>query len=326
MTTTPPSRPLRKRVMHCLRRGHLYLGLLLLPWAVLYGATALLFNHPTWLADRPTQSFGPEVLSGTPLADPPTPAELAGQVVAAVQKRFQPPEPYRLTAGAAPRFNRDSAFATIKADGQLINLLIDVTGRGGTIRSRTEPSTEPAERAPFAIGPGRPRRGNPAPRPAPMPPDALAIERAWVDQVRESIPAVAARLGIPEGDVTVTSVPEVTFLLEGHGKTWSVSFNPLTGTVSATPSESPGRAEPMTARQFLLRLHLAHGYPAAGGARWFWAIVVDLMGMTLVFWGMTGVLMWWQIKATRLLGIVAIFISAVAAIALGAAMHLAFQS
>ena len=43
----------QKRKLHkAVRRVHLYLGLILIPWLFLYGVTALLFNHGMWLTDR----------------------------------------------------------------------------------------------------------------------------------------------------------------------------------------------------------------------------------------------------------------------------------
>lgn len=55
----------------------------------------------------------------------------------------------------------------------------------------------------------------------------------------------------------------------------------------------------LTTRTLLLRLHLAYGFPASVNARWFWAIVVDAMFLAMVFWGLSGVVMFWQIKAVR---------------------------
>jgi len=53
----PKGRPLSRRIMHLVRRTHLYLGLFLFPWAILYGVTGFLFNHPTLFADAPTTHF-----------------------------------------------------------------------------------------------------------------------------------------------------------------------------------------------------------------------------------------------------------------------------
>jgi hypothetical protein len=43
----------------------------------------------------------------------------------------------------------------------------------------------------------------------------------------------------------------------------------------------------------------------------------------MCFWGLSGLVMWWQIKATRKVGAVVLVLSAAAATALGVAMHAA---
>src|SRR5215207_1607931 len=80
----PFRRSLRKRVMHVVRRTHLYLGLFLLPWAVLYGVSGFLFNHPTAFADAPTATFGTSELAGTPMESVLKPQDVAAQVVTAL--------------------------------------------------------------------------------------------------------------------------------------------------------------------------------------------------------------------------------------------------
>jgi hypothetical protein len=47
------------------------------------------------------------------------------------------------------------------------------------------------------------------------------------------------------------------------------------------------------------------------------------MAAVLLFWGMSGLVMWWQVKATRLPGAVVLGLSAVIATAFGFAMHAA---
>ncbi|HVJ88034.1 MAG TPA: hypothetical protein VM452_20385, partial [Caulifigura sp.] len=43
------------RMMRVVRRVHLYSGLFLFPWVMLYGVTALLFNHPGAMPDVPIE-------------------------------------------------------------------------------------------------------------------------------------------------------------------------------------------------------------------------------------------------------------------------------
>ena len=115
-------------------------------------------------------------------------------------------------------------------------------------------------------------------------------------------------------------MPDLVFPIEADGQTWTATFNATTGSVSG------GLPEPPTGpnwRQFLLRLHTAHGYPGETNARWGWAVIVDVMAAVMVFWGLSGLVMWWQIKATRIAGAVTLVLSAIAAATLGVLMYAA---
>lgn len=320
-------RPLRKRVIHLLRRGHLYFGLFLFPWAILYGVTAFLFNHPTAFSDQPTTSFGADAVAGTPLESLPSPAEQAEAVVKLLNERQKPAVPYRLGAGEI-KYAREFAFATVKVPGQTVSILFDVKNGGGTIRSAVDkPKPPPPPAGPFAVGSpaaGGPRAGGKgAGKDGPRPSRSggeLLLEDPLHERIKGAVPEVLERAGYPTGDVTVTSVPDIVFPVEADGKTWIATYNPMTGAISGKPADAEEKPE-LSVRRFLLRLHLAHGYPGEPNARWYWAVVVDAMAFVMCFWGLTGLIMWWQIKATRRIGAVVLVLSAVAATALGVAMH-----
>lgn len=316
-------RPLHKRVIHVLRRGHLYFGLFLFPWAILYGVTAFLFNHPTAFSDQPTVTFGAAAVAGTPLEHRPTAAAQAEQVVTRLNEKLKPAVPYSLGTGEI-KYSREFAFATVKVDGETVSVLFDVKNGGGTIRVTPDPpKVEPPPPAPFATGKAPQTRTRDKPRETPKPrrdPDGILLEHPLDERVQAAVPTILARSGFPTGDVTVTSVPEVVFPLEADGRTWTATYNPMTGAVTGKPADAEEKPEP-SLRRFLTQLHKAHGYPGEANARWFWAVVVDVMAGVMVFWGLTGLIMWWQIKATRRIGAVVLALSAVAATALGIAMH-----
>jgi len=116
--------------------------------------------------------------------------------------------------------------------------------------------------------------------------------------------------------------PELNFAMEGAGKVWQVGYNLQTGALSGRPEDLlPQAGEPLSNRRFLLRLHTAHGYPSEFGARWIWAIAVDVMFLCMVGWGATGLLMWWQMKNVRKIGAVLIALSIVVSIASAIGMH-----
>lgn len=145
----PHHRPLRKRVLHNVRRLHMYFGLFLFPWALLYGVTAFLFNHPGAFPDQPRLAFGRSATDGTALERLPTPREQAAAVVAALNQQQQPAVPYQLGAGDV-RYVRDFLVATVKTDDRAFTVLYDVKDGTGTIRET--PVTATPVKAPFATG------------------------------------------------------------------------------------------------------------------------------------------------------------------------------
>ena len=315
----PRQRPPAKRLVMLIRRGHLYFGLFLFPWAILYGVTAFLFNHPTAFSDRPVASFGADTLAGTPLETRPTLLDQACEVVNQLNASQTPATPYQLVGDA--KYGREFAFATVKADGQTVSVLLDAKNGGGTIRSNPVAEVKQPEPAPFAVGgPAKPskresRNDRQATRPA-----GLQLIYPLHERFRDSLPTILARTGFPTGEVTVTSVPDVVFPIRAEDRDWVASYNPMTGSLTGTPADSQPASE-LGWRRFLLRLHTTHGYPGEPNSRWFWAVIVDAMAFIMCFWSLSGLLMWWQIKATRRLGAGVLTLSALAATALGFAMH-----
>ncbi len=314
----PLARPGGKRGMHLIRRGHLYLGLFMFPWAVLYGVTSFLFNHPTAFSDSSPSSktYGRDALDGTSAEQWPTAAEQAEEVVKLLNAKQAPATPYKLVGEA--KLTRDNAFATIKADGQNLNLLFDVKAGSGTIISRVAPAEQPKkeiERAPFAVGRTARAEGRGGE-------DGLKLDNPPQERLKGAVPIILERSGFPTGEVTITSVPEITFPIEADRKVWTATYNPMTGSVSGKRPDADDKPE-VGWRRFLTRLHTTHGYPGEPNAKWFWAVIVDVMAFVMCFWGVSGLLMWWQLKATRRSGLVMLVLSAIAATALGFAMHAA---
>jgi hypothetical protein len=316
-TSARSPRPLNRRVMHVVRRLHMYLGLFLFPWALLYGVSGFLFNHPTAFSEQKTATFGQSDLEGTPLADVPSPTVQAQAVVTKLNERLKPETAYKL--GGEATYTRDFAFALVKVDGQTINILFDVKTGGGTVRLAPPQSakTEPVK-APFAVGKSLPPKGNVAPLIVTS--EGILLANPLHERVKATVPVVMERTGFPTGEVTVTSVPDIAFPIEADGQVWTATYSPMTGSVSGKLADN--EEKPSTGwRQFVLRLHTAHGYPGEANVRWYWAFIVDVMSLVLVFWAGSGLFMWWQIKASRRLGLVLLVLSAVTSTAMGIAMY-----
>jgi hypothetical protein len=316
-TPEPRRRSWTRAALLVLRRAHLYGGLALLPWVVLYAVTAFLFNHPTAFSDQPYVSFGRSALTGTPMESPPAPADVAAQVVAALQARAEPGTTYALVRPESARYSREFAFATVKADGQDVSVLIEVSGAGGSVLSRPTPPPRPeATPAPFAVaGKASPSRNAPA-----KPADQLTVPDPLPERVRAAVPAVLERTRFPGGEVTVTSVPDLTFRMAAGDAVWQVTYNARDGSVSGKPVDSD-EPEPPTVRRFLTRLHTASGYPYRDGPRWGWALAVDATAAAMLFWAASGLVMWWQVKAARRWGAVVFLLRAAAAVYLTVGMY-----
>jgi len=391
------------------RRSHLYAGLLLYPWVLLYGATAFLFNHPLVFSDQTIIPIGREAMEGTGLEKLPTPADLAAKVVAALNERSEGTT-YTLVKPEAARFERGGLGASVVADGgKSYTVTLDRDGgtarlvpagaaapgaggeggaageRGGARRARGEgaeaprgeggmrrgrgeggPEGEGGGRRPrgegglegeaagrrgreeggpagerggmrrgrggegegegMGMGPGEgeegPRRGPGGGLPAPFATaSGLTIEEPALEALREGLPTALARAGLTDPKVSEVRVAPLSFQVEGDGRPWLATYNLQTGAISGRPLDAPGAQAELTTRRFLLRLHTLHGYPSEFGVRWIWSLLVDVMAVLMVFWGVSGIVMWWQIKRLRRVGAVALAFSTAAAVWIGVGMH-----
>ncbi len=310
------SRPLAQ----LLRRAHLYAGLMMLPWVFLYGVTGLLFNHPTWFPDRTLLNFGPDETAATPLADLPTAAELAAEVVAAVGR--DDGVTYRIVRANEARFEKGAMTAAVTANGRGFDVSFDPTAGAGTVRETVAPAATVAKpEAP----PVKPNQTDRPQRPADLDvfsADGIAAGRFSLERFQSGLPAVLDRLGLGPATVGKTKLAPLTFFAEADGRVWKLSYDAAAATVSGRPADAVAAGSELSTRRFLTRMHLTHGYPADGNrAKFLWAVVVDMMASVMIFWGASGIVMWWQLKRTRRLGAAVLLASAATAATLVPLMH-----
>ncbi|WP_406697720.1 hypothetical protein V5E97_02550 [Singulisphaera sp. Ch08] len=268
-------------LMYWTRRLHLYSGLFLFPWVMLYGVTALLFNHPEVFPDQFRRRLEAADVAGTGLDRLPAPAEAAAQLVAALNKPSHGGERsqrnYSLVDPETAAYTRDFIAARSRGDSEEHSIVLDLETGTGTVSTRALPQ---GGRPPFAPGDPKP-------------------ERSLAERVKAGVPLALERKGLTSGTTRITFAPELTFLVAVDGTTWRASYNVQTGALTGRRPESGGNLSP---REFLTRLHLTHGYHSHGWARIVWAVFVDVMFATMLFWGLSGLLMWWQMRSTRWLG------------------------
>jgi hypothetical protein len=267
---------------------------------MLYGITALLFNHPGAFPDHPQRILSGEDFAGTALARMADAPADAARVVAALNakssSRGMSGSPYRLVEPDRAAYTRDVVVARARGEGQEHSVLLDLASGTAVVGTAEQPD---AQRAPFAV------RG-------------LKVPGSLGERVKAGLPKALARQGLAADDAGVSIGPELLFFVEADGRVWRGVYNTQTGAVSGRPADAGSR---LSTRQFLTELHLAHGYASNGGSRWIWALAVDAMFASMVFWGVSGLLMWWQIKRVRVIGAVLMTGTLIGAACLALGMH-----
>jgi hypothetical protein len=284
--------------MHALRRGHLYVGLFLIPWVLVYAVTGFLLNHHTVWPEGEVRPVTAADTAGTGLDALPSAGDLAADVTAALNARAGGPT-YRLTDPAAATFDWDT-------------VPVEATAGGHEVRVNLDPVTKTGH---AYLAPA----GGPAPAPFDAPEGVFGKDKLE-DRLKAGAPGLFARLGVPAEKPAVPWLPGLRFAVaDAGGRVWKVRYDPKTGAVKGRPADTPDPDEGV--KRFLYSLHFSAGYPERAGLRTAWAVFVDLTAGALVFWCLTGLFMWWQIKAVRRAGLVVLLASGLTAAALGVAMY-----
>lgn len=263
-----------------IRRAHLYCGLALLPWVLLYAVSGILFNHPGWSGSSQGTRFSlSELSTDAVVLDADRSAEA---VVAALGEGVE------LESSPAPLLRRSLRARTPKGSETEHRLSVRFPSRRGfwgareQHEARTPPSLGDLERL-----------------------DVPGYDRAAWQAVAAS---VVAEVDAPSLPVELTDSPVLRFHARIDGESWQVDYDGSSGEVTFEPiadrDTPPGRV--------LARLHMTHVYPDTFGMGWIHALLVDLTALCLVLWCLTGVFMWWQMRKTRAVGAV-VLVSGLAA-------------
>lgn len=304
-TTRKPKR--LHRVIQQLRRLHLYTGLLLAPWAIFFGVSALLFNHPE-VGETPkvrrlsTDELAP--LTGFEALDPDASAE----VVAATMPG--PGGPYTVDESFRARFDGFARLVAPRADGGEYTAIVDLERGRIDLRSPLPRASSPAvEPAPFA-GPMSDTAG---PRMADIATSLAPLGEAL--ELDTQAPFEVARRGAPSLEFRA---------IDAAGVSWNVVYDLGSGELTGRPARGPSG---YGLKRVLGGLHKTHHYPDYGGARFVWVLLADLTAVVLIFWALSGLLMWTQLKRHRRIGaiLVAASLGAAAVVFVGAVRDLTFE-
>jgi hypothetical protein len=293
----PPSPPPRRRwkwygpTMKVVRRVHMYLGLALFPWVALYGLTGVLFNHPDigrGIERAPVSAARLTAVTGFQAWDPDA---VARRVVEQLNRGAA--QPYRLDDEHAPQITGWPILAAPGSDGGRRVLTIDLVD--GSAEVAFHPPGQPATPAPFAV----PALDVPEYR-------MSAVEA----QVKDALPGLGVAAAGPLRAHPQVG-PELRFtIIDAAGARWQATYDVRTGAVDGRRVDGDSGVRFV---ELLEKLHTTHHYPVHGDITWLWALLADITGITLVIWALTGLVMWWQMKPSRVFGAVAIAVAVIAA-------------
>ena len=287
------------------RRIHLYSGIFMFPWVLLYGFTGWFFNHPQYFTGDQVTSFSADDLRAGSLEGLPTADQIADAVVLEMNldSVMRGGPEVVLTDNRRPEFSGYFTYS-VDADDSTHQLRINPVTGAGEIRTTFNsggPEETGAKPNPFA-----------SIRSVEIPDNPL-------HRVQDDLPAILQQFGLSDGEAsTGRRAPNLLFSAEADGVPCIVSYNLGNGLISAVREDDP---QAMETKSFLQRLHLSRTYSPQFNTRWIWALLVDAMFLSMVFWGVSGLLMWWQVKRTRWIGTGVLVSSFAFAAYLGLAMH-----
>ncbi|MCP4782247.1 MAG: hypothetical protein GY903_17310 [Fuerstiella sp.] len=293
--------------MKLIRKIHLYSGIFMFPFVLLYGFTGWFFNHPRYFTgDQVTTFMASDVVDGR-LGQLATPDAMAAEIVDDLNRSSSLADGplINLTDARAPQFNRFFSY-TVTADNASHQVSLDPITGAGEIRTTYSKDEDESQ------------AGGPPANPLETVTSATIAHNALAE-AQELFPKILTELELPSADANSgRRAPGLVFSAEVDGVPSVVTYNLGTGAVSALREDSLPATE---VKSFLQRMHMARMYSPHYNIKWLWALQVDLMFVSMVFWALSGLLMWWQLKKTRLLGSGFFIVSILSAVVLTVGMH-----
>ena len=284
----PPKKRRSKFVTNLLilvRRAHLYAGLFLLPWVFLYGITGAMFNHESLLPESEFRSVPAGRLTESPLMKLPTPEQLAEQVVAQL-KSENPDHEFALSDDHAAEYNNNIIYK-VQHEDQMHAVHINPVSKDAYIAIHPK-ETEALENT------------LPGVKNVKLPDNPYTLARNSVQDI------------LTEAGVETDAKPQplgwckLNFIANVDGTPSRITYVLRDGHIDASKYDGQ---DGMSTRAFFMRLHTTHGQPPHWNGRMYWTIILDVMAVAMVCWGLTGLVMWWQIKRTRKIGAVIMLLS-----------------
>lgn len=274
------------------RRAHLYAGLFLLPWVFLYGITGAMFNHMGLFPAGKIHDVPASQLAGGTLKDFPTADALAAQVVEALQAA-RPNASIQLQKEHGAAFNNDLLLET-RIQGVKHVIHVDPVEHSARVVIPVD-NVELKEQV--TLLPGL---------------NSVKISDDPHELAKKAVPEILTVAGMGDAaGVQPVGWCKLNFLADIDGEPARVTYVLRDGHVDITKYTGE---DGMHLRQTFLRMHTFHGRTPDSSARNVWSFFLDTMAIAMVLWGLTGLIMWWQLKSLRTVGGVVLLASVITAV------------
>lgn len=269
----------RSKLLRVTRRVHLFLGLLLMPWLVFFGLSGVAFNHPNLGEPVEGRRMGSAELGMSAWKPDVAARELLAQLNA------QGTERYVLDGDEAPALHGFTLLDAPAPDGRYL-LLLDMQRTQGVLVTRHARASAASDH---------------------LSERTLQLPSLSLETLEKQAQGLLRKHGLPgERELTLHPkiAPELRLVVRDQaGVRWNLSYAVRTGRLTGRRTDAFPN---LGITHVLSLLHTTHHFPFRVGALWFWALFQDLLGIAMAVWGFTGLLMWWQLKRTRVYGAVAL--------------------
>ena len=289
------------RFLKLLRRIHMYLGLLIFPWAILYGISGIYFNH-AGLGKKPeVKRLKPQSLSSLTGFKPWPAKNLAQDLVQYISATSS--ATFTLDVNFQPHYEGWTMLESNNTNNRHVMLLDLNKGRAAVLTYSRVPNK------------------------ARFPETKVNLDNYSMKDVTDKVSRLLVNLDIKNAEALKPhpqSTQTLRFrVIDETQQIWNLEFSPQTQKLTGRLSHSWPQVD---AYALLSKLHTTHHYPAGFNSLFFWALLQDLLGLTLLFWSISGILMWWQMKPTRFWGTISVIFALIfsAAIMTATSSHILF--
>ena len=264
-----------KTVLRWFRQVHLYLGLLIFPWALFFGITAFSFNHPGIFRDLKALRYSAEELRT--FGDVPT--FEADSLAKATITQLKTPQgaPLSLEAGSA-KFSGIALFSR-KFGEQSENIIYSVDQ--GWLLALEGPKQAKYPETILSDGPIE-----------------SPLKLTEIAEQLNSLPGVV----IDGAQAPLSVHPKVHPLVrygatDPQGEYYQISVDLASGEVKARKPKDGG-AQPWI--EVAEALHTQHHFQPYSSPLNGWAAFADITALSLILWSITGLVMAWAQKKRRM--------------------------